>query len=734
MFHNGTEILSPWTGGVSAPQWSKVDLDGDGKMDLYEFDRDGYMHVPFLNVGGAGESKYVYAPQFAPNFPFVWNYVLLRDYNNDGAMDFFGHANNEGLPALKVFNGSFQNNQLVFEREEFSHYSFDVITVPTSNGGFTNLQAANVNYPAIDDIDGDGDLDILELDVSSGFRIVYYKNLALEQGFTTDTLIFSKEDDCWLRLFIPTSTTMFNLSGDPDTCATGLFAPAGTGSEKGGPFHGASTLCTFDADNDGDKEMLYGDLNYPQVMLAVNNGTAHQGWATEQDVSFPSYNVPVDMPDFPATFFLDFDNDGLRDLLVSPNEFNVSPDQEVWFYKNISSDESPQFNLASRYAVVDDMIDVGTGAQPAFFDYNADGLMDFVIGNFGTKQTTATSRESSLHLYENKGTATDPSFELVDDDWLSFRQFSLLADQNRRFAFAPAFGDIDQDGDQDLLVGEEKGFLFFVENTAAPGMPPTWGPVVPQWKGIDIGLYSTPCIYDINKDGLEDLIIGERNGNINYFPNQGTVGNPDFHDDPNEAPNNKRLGFISTIQQGTTNGFSAPLILDFMDTVYLVSGSESGFIEVYEVDENKLEEGDTFNLVAKQFGGLRLGTHSRISFANINDDGILDAIVGNHRGGVGLFSSPLALDGSVGATEVIRDLAFEVFPNPAGDYIKIGFANGYFGQASYRIYNTLGQVSKKGVLQNGDDEIDITMVGTGMYFIEIKRGDRVGVQRVFIQK
>ncbi len=732
--HDGTEILSPWTGGVSAPQWSKVDLNGDGKMDLYEFDRDGFIHVPFLNVGDAGESKYVYAPQFAPNFPIVWNYVLLRDYNNDGAMDFFGHANNEGIPGFKVFNGSFENNQLVFEREEFPHWIFDVITIPTSNGGYTNLQVANVNYPAIDDIDGDGDLDILELDLNSGFRIVYYKNLALEQGFTTDTLIFTREDDCWLRLFIPTSTTMFNLSGDPDTCATGLFAPEETESEKNGGLHGASTLCTFDADNDGDMEVLYGDLNFPQVMYAFNNGTPDQGWATEQDVTFPSYNVPIDMPDFPATFYLDFDNDGLRDLLVSPNEFNVSPDQEVWFYKNINSNETPQFNLTSKFAIVDNMIDLGTGAQPAFFDYNADGLMDFVVGSFETKQTTATSRESSLHLYENTGTATDPKFELVDDDWLNFRQFSLLPDQNKRFAFAPTFGDIDQDGDQDLLVGEEKGFLFFIENIAAPNNPPEWGPVIPQWKGIDVGVYSTPCIFDINKDGLEDLIIGERNGNINFFPNQGDLGSPDFHDDPDEAPNNKRLGFITTIQQGTTNGFSSPLILDFMDTVYLVSGSESGFIEVYEVDENKLEEGDTFNLVTKQFGDLRLGTHSRIAFANVNDDDILDALVGNHRGGLGLFSSPFNLGGSVDATEAIVDLEFNVFPNPANDYLKVSFENGIFGQASYRIYNTLGQISKKGFLSNGDDKIDIALINTGIYFIEIKRGDRVGVQKVFIQK
>jgi len=728
--HDGVELLSPWAGGVSAPQWSKVDLNGDGKMDLYEFDRDGFMSVPFLNVGNAGESKYQFAPQFTHNFPSVWNYVLLRDYNHDGAMDFFGHANNEGIPGLKVFNGSFENNQLVFEREEFSHYSSDVITVPTNGGGFTNLQVANVNYPALDDIDGDGDLDILELDLISGFRIVYYKNLSIEQGFGTDTLVFTREDDCWLRLFIPTLTTHFNLSGDPDTCATGMFKPDEIISEKGGGVHGASTLCTFDADNDGDKEVMYGDLNFPQVLYAKNNGTATSGWATEQDVTFPSYNVPIDMPDFPATFFFDYDNDGKKDLLAAPNEFNVSPDQEVWFYKNIGTNEIPQFSLSSKYAMVDQMIDVGTGAQPAFFDYNGDGLMDFVVGNFQTKKTPDVTEEASLQLYENTGTVTEPAFELVDDDWLGFKQYSQFA-----LGFAPAFGDIDQDGDDDLLVGEDKGFLFFVENTAGAGNPPTWAPVIPQWKGIDVGVFSTPCIFDLNKDGLEDLLIGERNGNINYLPNIGTIGNPDFHSNPDEAPNNRRLGFITTIQQGTTSGFSAPVILDFTDSVFLVSGSASGYIEMYEVDENKLEEGDTFNLISKQFGNLHPGKHSRISFTDLDNNGILDALAGNHRGGLALYQSPLSTDGEVGAVEVGQLLEFEVFPNPATDFITVKLTDGTFADPGFRMFNALGQLVKSGRLQQGGDgQIDISQISPGIYFIEIKRGERTGVKRVFIQE
>ncbi len=735
--NNGHTLLSPWTGGVSAPQWSKVDLNGDGKIDLYAFDRDGFIHIPFLNTGNAGQSNYVFAPEYVPNFPPTSHFVLLRDYNQDGAMDFFTHAQKEEvIPGFVVYNGKLENNQLVFEKETFSHWGYDVISYKLNNGTYANLNVNLTDYPAIDDMDGDGDLDILVLNPDSGFKITYFRNYALEQGFTTDTLIFTKEDDCWGNLALPIETTQFNLSGSADTCAV-QFAPNPSNDDRGGGLHGASTLCTFDEDNDGDKELLYGDLNFPQLMKAYNGGTPLNAYATDQDVTFPNYNAPVHLPDFPGSFFLDFDNDGLNDLLVAPNEYNTSPDVEVWFYKNIASNEFPTFNLAKKNAMVDEMIDVGTGSHPVFFDYNADGLQDIVIGNFQKKTSTPDDNvvEASLYLFENTGTNTEPAYELIDEDWLGFKQYSNTGSpENDTKHYAPTFGDLDQDEDLDLLVGEEGGYLFFVENTAGPNAPATWGPIFPLWKNIRIGSYPTPFIYDLNKDGLADILAGEKGGNINFFPNIGTVGNPNFHDNPKEFPNNEFLGKISTQVPNSTNGFSAPVILDFQDTIYLISGSVLGYLEMYEVDTSKLEVGDSFNLVDKKFANIRTGTHSRVSFANINGDEILDAIIGNHRGGVGVFSSPFKIDGSVDAVESINSLGFKLFPNPANDFLIIEPDPMYFGKSEYQIINAVGQIVQHGTLSMGENKIDINPLNNGFYLFFLNQGKNTGVQKIIIQK
>ena len=65
------------------------------------------------------------------------------------------------------------------------------------------------------------------------------------------------------------------------------------------------------------------------------------------------------------------------------------------------------------------MIEVGEGAHPVFFDYNADGLMDIIVGDFGIFDPSVGPLlyKSGLWLYENIGTASSPAYQLVDTDY-----------------------------------------------------------------------------------------------------------------------------------------------------------------------------------------------------------------------------------------------------------------------------------------------------------------------------
>lgn len=712
-----------WAGGLNAPQWSSLDLNEDGMLDLYAFDRNGSAHLAFLNTGGVGADKYVFAPDLVSNFPPCQNFVLVRDYNHDGAADLFVSSSDEGIPAMKVFKGKFENNKLTFKRLQFP-WLFDVLIVP-AGGGFTNLAVNAPELPALDDMDNDGDLDVLSLS-STGSQISYFQNMSLEKGLTTDTLIFQESDDCWGKFFILPYAQSMSLSNNPDQCAFGQFTA--DGEDIRGVLHGGATLCTFDEDNDGDKEVLYGDLIYSSIIRGKNGGSPDKGWINGQDTTFPSYDIPVSIKDFPATFYLDVDQDGANDLIASPNIGASSWDFEVvWFYKNIQNNEFPVFKLQQKDLFVGGMLDFGTGAQPAFLDYNADGLMDLVVGNFNRWKPNAQN-DPFLTLLENVGSATEPALRVVDQNWLNFNQFAAEA-----FAFAPAFGDLDGDGDLDLLAGERYGRLFYAENIAGSGKPVAFGPIQPNWKGINVGQYATPHVHDLNHDGLPDLIIGERNGNINYLPNLGTPGNPQFHPNPDEAPNNRFLGKINTQEPGYVTGYSAPVVIRFNDTLsYLITGSESGYLEVYTVNRDSLSSG-TFKVFSEKFGNLRDGSITRPAFFNLDGDEYLDAVVGNYRGGLSIFKTPFTLGGMVPAREVQSSIALKLFPNPVTDRLTVSLETSVGRSGNWRIFNALGQMMGGRTIKDASLELDVNNYAPGLYFFELYIGNAVAVHR-FVKK
>ena len=92
------------------------------------------------------------------------------------------------------------------------------------------------------------------------------------------------------------------------------------------------------------------------------------------------------------------------------------------------------------------------------------------------------------------------------------------------------FADIDGDGDQDLVVGEFFGTLNYFENTGTASEPvytARTGTANP-WNGIDVGNNSAPTFADIDGDGDQDLVVGERDGNLNYYENTGTALDPTY--------------------------------------------------------------------------------------------------------------------------------------------------------------------------------------------------------------
>ena len=703
-------------GGLNAPQLSEVDLNNDGMMDLYIFDRAGDVHVTFLNNGSTNGNAYEFAPEYAANFPSVTDFVLLRDYNGDGIMDLFAYSDVPGINGFIVYRGSYFDDKITFTRVNTYGQTHNILYTLIPNGTTTQIYVPKDDYPAIDDIDGDGDLDILSFDVG-GSHVVYYENRSVENGHGLDSLEFKTDDLCFGKFKEGGLDATIFLSDDQNNCANFWNPTADT-------RHSGSTILSYDADGDDDKELIIGDLSSNNVVWLHNDGTPTQAFMTAQDPTFPVDNEIVDMPIFIATFHLDLDNDGKKDFVAAPNNYRSAEDDEnVWFYKNVTDNTNPIFEKQEETFLVKEMLDNGTGANPTFVDYNADGLMDILVGN-STYYLPSAEKDSRLFLYENIGSLADPRYQLVDDNYLNLNKYNS---NNEYWNYDPAFGDMDSDGDLDLLVAEETGRIIYLENTAGAGNPMTFAAPNLFWKGLDLPQGLALQIVDVNRDGLLDLLCGRRFGTIIYMPNIGTATDPDFHLDPFESPNDFKFGDVDLRVGQDANGSASPMLIDQNGEFVLYCGSERGQIEVYENIDGNLD--GTFTLVDSTYGNIREGKITHPTITDINGNGMLDILVGNSRGGLGFFTTDLP----VSTVDFKNDLTLNIFPNPVDQffYLEIEGLNGR--QADFRIYNTIGQTVVEKNLPYQKNGVNVSHLSAGVYFCEVIVENRRGVRKLVVK-
>lgn len=693
-------LKNPWAGGLNAPQLSAVDLNNDGIDDLHVFDREGNVQLTFLTVEIAGKRQYVYAPAYVESFPNLENWVLLRDYNGDHIADIFGYSDVQGVDGMVIYTGSYEGNKLVFKRKQFNA-PFGLVPFPLNGSVLTPIYISKVDYPAVDDVDCDGDLDILTFNLAGGYAELF-QNQSVERGFKKDSLIFTLQNACWGGFYESGASESVDLAASPGACyRSGLDDLAVIYR------HAGSTLLTLDMDGDGDKELILGDVSYNNLNLLTNGGSCKQPWMNKQDNRFPTADVPVDLPLFPAAYALDLDHDGLKDLAVTPSaRFGSENRNAVWYYKNTGTATQPKYTLQRKDFLIQDMIDLGTGANPAFVDVNGDKLLDMVIGT-QSLFNAAGARDSRLYLYLNVGNATQPAFALHDSDWLNFSALSATY-----FGFAPAFGDLDQDGDQDLLLGEESGRLLFMENKAGVGKPMQFGTPVEFWQGIDIGLASAPQIIDIDKDGLADLIIGERSGNVNYFKNTGSKGVPTFATTPTAT----NWGGIDTRLPGYVSGYSAPAVFRSADSLLVVTGSEDTGLQLYVARGSNA----VFTKGSIPFPRVMTGFNSRPALADLNGDGLFEMAIGNNRGGLQLVKTPWLSGTATGVRTAVAAQPLQCYPNPTTSTVQLQLPDALTSAPlSAFVIDMQGQVLRSWTTLPSDNQISLEGLPAGWYAIRL---------------
>ena len=348
------------------------------------------------------------------------------------------------------------------------------------------------------------------------------------------------------------------------------------------------------------------------------------------------------------------------------------------------------------------MIDIGSASSVAFFDVDNDGKKDIIAGNDYLYNHNPQFQMSKLSYFRNTGTITNPSFELITSDWLNIS--NLL-----QFALTPTFGDIDNDGDVDLLLGNADGTLILYKNTSGAGNTPNFIFNAPQYQGIDIGNNSFPQIIDIDRDGLNDILIGERNGVLNYYRNTGTLSAPAF------TLVTSSFGGVNVLATGTIAGYSAPLLFDNGSGYELLVGSESGSIFHYINIDGNLS--GNFTLQDSSYQQIYEPKRVTIAMTDIDGDGKFDLLTGNSAGGFRLYTQSV----SNGFASAEKGLPyFALYPNPVTDRLNIKFENAYDAIRLVEVMDVFGNKLISYYVNNNYFSFDLSMYSSGVYLVSVK--------------
>ena len=399
-----------------------------------------------------------------------------------------------------------------------------------------------------------------------------------------------------------------------------------------------SGVCLFDYDNDGDLDVYFlQGASLPgwdkeiilENKLYRNDGKKWTDVTKKSGVGDKNYSI--------GCACADYDNDGDTDLYVT----NYGPDV---LYQN-----------GGDGSFTDVSLDVGIdnphwASSAAFFDSDNDGWLDLYVTNY--VEFSTESNPWCGEPVQGERAYCDPDyFEGVEDIFYhndgqgNFSDWSVRSGINkaRGKGLGVVPGDIDNDGDMDIYVANDKvmnllfindGLGHFTEKALFTGVGFNENGRAEAGMGVDFG--------DVNRDGWLDLFVTNFSGETNTL----------YLNEKNgflvDATSRTGLGHPSINLLGFGTKF-VDLDLDGWLDIFIVNGHVIDNIKLFNRDYTHAQQkqifinqgNETFLDQTKTIGGdlLEPTVGRGAAFGDIDNDGDIDIAISNNNGKANLLSN-----------------------------------------------------------------------------------------------
>ena len=675
---DGAAIAFPFAGGFFEPRPSLVDIDADGDADLV------------MNVGGAGLQFFEQTDD-----GLVWrtdrlsdiepgNWSVFGDLDDDGDLDLL----TRGDPGRVRYWRNVGTAQAP---------AFEIGADPLLDADGQPVYVEDSSIPELGDLDGDGDPDLFsgkaDVGTISHYRLDGLSARGVPQfAFVTDRfqdiVVYEENPMCQDGRVIGTPGRPAPQTGGPPNMP------------QRGSMHGANAIAIADITGDGAPELFWGDFFTPSLFYFLNEGTESDPVLALAGDRYP-VGQPLTSGGYNAPSWGDADGDGDLDLVVGVQRGLCFQSQttvsNLFRFENVGTPTAPDFRLVTDRLIRS--LDVGSRSTVAFADLDGDGDLDMVTAN---ESDPENPNRASLDRYENAGTASAPAFRLAERDWLG-----LEYDYG---AYAPAFGDLDGDGDLDLIVGGFNGRFVLLRNTGTAGAP-QFTRVDDRWGGIDTGQYARGSLGDLDGDGDLDLLGGASNGTIRLYINTGTASEPAFVTQGRGTPGEADAEFQASIGlPDTVGGDSAPAFadLDGDGDLDVVVGTAEGELKMFE--NVGTPTAPRFQEAAPVPAGRR---RTAPALADLDGDGRPEIVAGTAAGGFLFWRGGSETSGEPGPSP---NMGLRAVPNPSSGAVAF---RADAPRGDLRVFDAQGRRVAHLALVDGRAEWDGGASAAGVYLARL---------------